>query len=575
MVPASPPVRRRPLWYEYRPYEFKPHERPFMPGSPATPDHPLGRRIAYLLIGILLGLSGGFANGLLLANVQQLQGAFGITSVEAGWLTAAWSMTNVCTSLLLIKFRQQFGVAMFARIFLPAFALVSLAQLLLHRYELELLVRGVAGVVGAGLSSFCLFYVVQFFPAKARFTGMALGVGLTQLALPLARVLSPLLMVQGDVQHLFAFELGLSLLCLACVGLLPLPPSEQVRAFEKLDWLTFALFAPGMALLCAVLAQGRIVWWTTPWLGGAAAGAILLIGLAVLVEHNRANPLLNLRWMASGNVVQFALMAATMRVLLSEQNFGAAGLLATVGMLPDQLVTFYGVLTAATLAGLLVGLLTVDPQDLLRPVLISTGLIAIGAWMDADASNLTRPVNLYLSQALIAFAAIYFVGPLMMTGMYRALSRGPSHIVSFSAVFGISQTVGGLAGSALLGSWQVARERLHANDLVQSLTATDPLDAGRITALSGAYGRVLGDPLLRQAEGPALLAQQVTREANILAYNDVFLLIAVLASLAFVVIGARWLHDRRHGINPLAEDMAALQRMRQARLNELARQARS
>src|SRR4051812_43472557 len=104
-------------WYEYRPYEFKPHERPFMPGSPATPDHPLPRRIAYLLIGILLGLAGGFANGLLLANVQQLQGAFGLTSVETGWLTAAWSMSNVCMSLLLIKFRQQFGVAMFARIF--------------------------------------------------------------------------------------------------------------------------------------------------------------------------------------------------------------------------------------------------------------------------------------------------------------------------------------------------------------------------------------------------------------------------------------------------------------------------
>ena len=37
------------------PYEFKPHERPFLPGSPATPDHPMGRRIAYAAIGVLLG----------------------------------------------------------------------------------------------------------------------------------------------------------------------------------------------------------------------------------------------------------------------------------------------------------------------------------------------------------------------------------------------------------------------------------------------------------------------------------------------------------------------------------------
>src|SRR3546814_20900613 len=78
-----------------------------MPGSPATPDHPFGRRIGYFVIGVLLGLAGGFSNGLLIANLPQIQGALGLTSVEGGWLTAAYSMTNVCMSLFLIKFRQQ------------------------------------------------------------------------------------------------------------------------------------------------------------------------------------------------------------------------------------------------------------------------------------------------------------------------------------------------------------------------------------------------------------------------------------------------------------------------------------
>jgi len=70
-MPASSPHRRRRLPQEH-PYEFKPHERPFMPGSPATPEHPRGRRLAYLLLGLLFGLAGGFANGLLLANIQQI-----------------------------------------------------------------------------------------------------------------------------------------------------------------------------------------------------------------------------------------------------------------------------------------------------------------------------------------------------------------------------------------------------------------------------------------------------------------------------------------------------------------------
>jgi hypothetical protein len=285
------------------------------------------------------------------------------------------------------------------------------------------------------------------------------------------------------------------------------------------------------------------------------------------VEHNRANPLLNVRWLTSADILRFAALAASMRVLLSEQSFGSAGLLTTLGMGTDQLVVFYTVITLATLAGLLASLLSLNPQDLLRPVVISTALIALGAWMDSDASNLTRPAQLYVSQGLIAFAAIYFMGPLMMTGVFRALSKGPSHIVSFSAVFGISSTLGGLGGAALLGSLQVARERLHSNELVQAILMTDPQAAGRISALSGAYGRVLADPALRQAEGMLLLGQQVTREANILAFNDVFLTIAALAAITFVLVGARWLTYRIRGINPLASELAALQKMREAKSN--------
>jgi hypothetical protein len=135
-------------------------------------------------------------------------------------------------------------------------------------------------------------------------------------------------------------------------------------------------------------------------------------------------------------------------------------------------------------------------------------------------------------------------------------------MVSFSAVFGISQTLGGLGGTALLGTFQIMRERYHSNELVQSIVATDPQIALRVQQLGGAYGRVLLDPARRQAQGAQLLSQQVTREANILAYNDVFLLIAALAAVAFCYLAGRWLYLKWRGINPLAEELAALQKMR-------------
>ena len=545
-------------------YEFQPHERPLLPGSPATPTHPLGRRAAYFGIGILLGLTGGLANGLLIVNLPQIQGALGLTPVEGGWLTAIYSMTSICMSMLIIKFRQQFGLQRFIRIFLLGFLLVTILQVFVHSYAVELLVRGAAGIVGSGLTTLCFFYIMQAMPPAARLSGMIIGFGMAQVAPPLARVISPLLLDHGEIQNLFLFELGLTLLCLGCVALLRLPPSERIEAFEPLDFLTFALLAPGMALLCAVLVQGRIVWWTTPWLGYATAAAILLIGAALLIEHHRANPLLNTRWMRTRNVLRFIAIVAIIRVLLSEQNYGSTGLLTLVGMSNDQLITFNLVLVGASILGIVAGLLTLNPKDLLWQVVVSVAIIALASFLDSDATNLTRPTNLYWSQGLIAFAALFWLGPATMVGVMRALARGPSHIVSFSAVFGIAQTLGGLAGGALLGSIQIMRERFHSEQIIEKLVATDPLVVQRVQQLGSAYARVQGDPALRQGEGAALLAQQVTREANILAFNDVFFLIGVIAVLVVIWLGGRWIWLKAHGINPLAEELVAMQKLREA-----------
>jgi MFS family permease len=544
------------------PYEFKPHERPLMPGSPATPEHPMPRRIAYAVIGALIAVTSGLANGLLTANLPQIQGALGITPVEAGWLTAAYSMTNVCTGFLLIKARQQFGLQRITRVFLLGFVLLTGLQVLVRSYSSELIIRAAAGIIASGFTPLSFFYIMQSLPARLRMGGMIIGLGLSQVALPLARAISPALLMGGDVHNLHLFEFGLALACLGAIALLRLPPSETAQVFERLDFVTFALLGPGIALLTAVLVQGRIVWWDTPWLGYATAASILLIGAALLIEHNRANPLLNTRWIGSADILRIAAVAAVMRLLLSEQSYGSLGLMAAVGMGQDQLVRLYSVVTLATLAGVALSVLRLDPTDLVRPIMISVALIMVAAFVDASATNLTRPANLYVTQAMLGFAAVYFLGPTMMLGVVRAIARGPSHMVSFSAFFGIAQTLGGLGGAALLGTFQVVREKQHSHELVQSLVMTDPQVALRIQQLGGAYGRVLGDPALRQAEGAALLGRQVTREANVLAFNDVFLLIGALAAVGLLLVAGRWLTLRRHGINPIAEDLAAIQRLR-------------
>lgn len=511
-------------------YEFKPHERPTLPGSPANPDHPSSRRAAYFAIGCLIGITGGLGNALVSVNLAFAQGTLGLNSDEVAWLTAAYFMTNVTANLLLVKYRQQFGLQPFIRYMLAAYAVTTVMHLFIHGFWTSVAVRAMSGVAASGLSTLTLLYLMQAMPAPKRLVGVMIGISIPQLATPLARALSPRILDVGDWHMLYWFELGMALATLAAVLALPLPPSERNKVFEPLDFLTFALFAPGMWLLIAVLSEGRIQWWTDrPWLGWALVASIALIAAGLIVEHRRANPLIHTRWLATHEIMRLMLVASSVRILLSEQAFGSIGLLTVLGMMNDQMVTLNLIVVAASIAGLTTAVLTFNPSDLARPINIAVLLIAIACFMDAYATNLTRPSNLYLSQAIIGFASLLFLGQAMVIGIARTLLAGGDRFVSFVVLFSTSQSVGGLVGAASLGTLQTLREKFHSHELVQRIVLTDPIVAQRLRASSGAVGGVIGDPNLRGAEATALFAQQVAREANILAYNDVFFVLGLLA----------------------------------------------
>lgn len=543
-------------------YVFKPHERPFMPGSPASPDHPTRRKIGYFLIGVYLAIIGGLTNGLLIANLTTIQGHMDLTPAEGGWVTVAYNMTNACMSILLYKSRQQFGIQRFVRAIMIALLIANFLQLFDAGYRMELMARGIAGIAASGLTTLAAFYLMQGLPAEKRIAGFLLAIGLTQVAVPFARAISPLLVFDGDINHLFQFQFALSLVAVGLVFLLQVPPGETIKSFEKLDLLTFPMLATGVGLLCAFLVQGRIQWWSTPWLGGALAASVVLIGAAFLIEHNRKNPMLQTRWMGSSALVQFALTGALVRVLTSEQNFGASGLLSATGLVNDQLVSYYWVLTGATLAGAILAILRLDPTDLRRPVLVSLAVIAVGSFLDTHSGLRTGPVNLYFSQAAIAFAAVYFMGPMLMEGLLRALTKGPSYLVSFVGVFSLSQTLGGLIGVAGLSAFHTLRTKAHLMTLGQSISTNNPEVAQGINSLAAALTSNMTDPALRGAVAGSQVVREAAREATILAFNDVFFVIGTLSALTFILLFARWARDRRRGHNPLARELEALQKMR-------------
>lgn len=435
-------------------------QRPPVAGSPANLEHAAGLRIAYGLIAALLGLTAGLGAAFVLVNVDTLQAAMGLDAAQAAWLPTAYVMTSVSANLILIKFRQSYGLRPFAVLFLTLYALLAVGHLLMSDFAHAMALRAASGIAGAALIPLCLFYMMQALPGRWRIRGLVAGLGIIQCGAPLALVLSPHLLDGADWRSLFQLEAGLALLALAAVSLVRLPPTERSQTFEPLDFMTFLLLGAALALITAMTGVGHAYGWPVAWLAATAAVAVPAIGLATGIELKRNNPLIDLRWLLRSEVARFAIAVLMARLVLTEQAV-ASDLLEVLGAHSGQMQVLALLVLAGAAAGVLVSTLTVNVEKLARPMMLAIAVIALAALLESAPADLTALPRFYASQFAIAFAGTYFLGPALLLGLLEALRRGSRELISFIVLFGLINAFGAVLGHALLETYRDMAEAGH------------------------------------------------------------------------------------------------------------------
>jgi hypothetical protein len=394
------------------------------------------------------------------------------------------------------------------------------------------LVRAASGLAGATTSTLSMLYMLQALPRKYTGKMVVVGVGIAQIATPLAWVLSPALLDLGEWHNLYLFEAGLALCSYAAVVALKLPPGIQLKVFERLDFLTFALMTLGVSALVAVFAQGYVRWWfDTPWLAWLLIAALVLLCAAFYIEHHRRNPLLQTRWLATPTMLRFIVGSFLIRILTAEQTYGAVGMLRLLGMGPDQMRPLFVVVLIGTVCGIAFSALIFSPKTVIFQIVAAIVLFGAASVLDYGRTSLDRPQDFYLSQSLVAFGAGMFTGPLILLGITQALKQGADYVVSLTVMLSVAQALGGFAGTAALSTYQLHREHVYSAELVANVNPADAQVAQRLRLQAQAVP--VADPVLRNAQGAAQLAQLARREANVRAFNDVFALSGALA-LAFL-----------------------------------------
>ena len=539
-VPVSTQAENKPASAEDA--ASAPEKAPQPPAAPPLPPtKPFLLSAAFVCASLLMWITQGIGLNMVAVNIPQLQGGLGATTAETTWLLAAYMAPNVSLTLFLMKIRTQYGLRLFTELGLLAFVLVTSLHWFIHDLNSALIVRFFSGAAASPMSTLGFFYMLEAFPPSKKMSwGLCLALTCTTIGAPLARIISPSLLGIGLWPQLYMLEIGLAMMCFATVYTLKLTPIPHQKVLEKLDFISYPLIAIGFGLLAMMLVVGRLYWWLeAPWIGVCLAIAFGALALATAIEFNRENPLLNIRWLTSRQTLTFTGMLLVFRLVLSEQTAGATGMFQALGIYNEQSTGLYWVLIISSVMGGVICAMVIRPGREAYIYTVALLLIMTGAFMDGHANNLTRPEMMYLSQAMISFGGALFLPPAMAAGLVSALKNGPTYITSFIVIFIFTQSVGGLFGSAVFGSFVTWRQQHHMRALYDQIVLTDPLVAQRVAQLSAAVSKVITDPVYVKAEGTLLLGQQIVKEATVLSYNDLFLLVSAIAAMTLAILMIR------------------------------------
>lgn len=496
--------------------QFRPNEMPSIWGSPAKPDLPNRIRLLYGIAFMVVLLAASLQNNLIIAYIDYLQGDFGFTPTQGACVTAAYYMGNVWTTIMLFRFRQQFGLKVFFTCIFVVMLFSQILELMFSNFWIVVFARFISGVVGGGISVLTIFYAIQMLPMSKKYLLFPTSIGLAQIGSVLAHFIVAYFSM-NDYPHLMnCFEIGFCLIAFCTFLLIELPPSHTAKAFFPEDF-TAIFFVVGTALCCLIFSVGNIVWWHYEAIGYGLCVAIACFGLFFIAEFFKKRPFVHLQFLANFQLIELSLAAAFVRMCLAEQSTGATMLFRKVlGFSDYQLMGYYGILTlSATLGGLLC-LMIYNYERSHGMILFAAALIPLGSFLSMNLSIDMLPSHVYLGQALIAFASVFFMGPLIVNGIVLGFARGTNYVITFAVVFTFSQGVFGLFGSALVGYFVQYQTTQNAQYILNH-NITNPL-------FSADY------------------ADEVSKHAGVLAYEDLFFTIGVIGSVIFIILAVRYVY---------------------------------
>lgn len=467
------------------------------------------------------------------ANVAlpHIQGSFAAGTDEITWVITSYLVANAIVLPITGWLANFFGRKRFYLFCLAVFTLASFASGMAPTLWFLILMRVIQGLAGGAMVPMSQAITLDAFPDEQKGYGAALY-GMGAICGPIAGpLLGGWLTDNWSWPWIFYVNIPAGMIAFYLAYTLIEDPPYLEKPEGKVDWQSLVFIAVGLGCLEIFLNRGdRYDWFESVFIQVFAGLSALGLALFVWRSLTAENPLVDLR------VFKLREFSSGM-LLIFLASFGMYGAFICLPLFVQTLLnytpTWAGIILApAGVASILaMGLAGACAGKVDVRVLVGTGFLSLVAsmWM---LSHLYLGIG--LSWMIIAWLFQGFgLGLVLVPLATETIIRVPPKLVGVSSgMFNLLRNEGGSVGIAISTTFLTQRAQFHHARLAEWISPFAPAAQQGFASLSkGIYLRSGLDPASSARLAQGVMGAEVTRQAFVMSFADVFAFLA----LVFVV----------------------------------------
>src|ERR1700760_1916239 len=257
------------------------------------------------IVAVFLGAGLATLNSRLLSvGLPDLRGALGISFDDATWLPTAFNMATMFSGVFVVFLNAFWGPR---RILLPAAAIFAVTSLLLPfspNYQVMMALVIVAGLASGTFYSLTMTFVLTNLPKRLVIFGIAAYAADIVFVSNIASLQEGWYIDHLSWRWIFWTAALFAPLMMVCIHF-GIP--RRTNAEPRPSWRGFTYFSLSLALLYGALDEGqRLGWLNSGTIVGMLVAGLFLLGAAILRRIVQPNPVLNLKFLNTRNIIILA-----------------------------------------------------------------------------------------------------------------------------------------------------------------------------------------------------------------------------------------------------------------------------